>query len=317
MRILTDTHYPFIENRRKAYLVSGAAILVGLLAVVWNLTSIGSWVNYGVDFTGGTLVQVAFTADVTRAEVAAAVGDGSTVVQFGTASEYVIRAPLAEGTEVVTVREQIESELGQSFGPGTFTIVRTELVGPTIGEELQRKAALAILISFLLTLVYLAFRFEVRFGVAAVIATIHDLVITLGIIALFRMEVQLPTIAAILTIVGYSINDKIVIFDRIRENLHKKGARKEDPIALINRSINETVPRTVMTGLSVLASLLSLLFLGPAALRDFSLVLFLGIVIGTYSSVFIGSSALVEIQQRWGPAEEAKAKKRRPEPASV
>jgi len=149
------------------------------------------------------------------------------------------------------------------------------------------------------------------------VATIHDLIITLGIIALFRMEIMLPTIAAILTIVGYSINDKIVIFDRIRENMNAKGARKEDPIALINRSINETIPRTVMTGLSVLLSLLSLVFFGPIALLEFSLVLFLGIVIGTYSSMFIGSPALIEIQSRFGKGAEKKPRKRQPEPAGV
>jgi preprotein translocase subunit SecF len=127
--------------------------------------------------------------------------------------------------------------------------------------------------------------------------------------------VQLPTIAAILTIVGYSINDKIVVFDRIRENLHKKGARKEEQIRLINRSINETLPRTVMTGMSVL-TLLSLVFFGPIALRGFSLVLFLGIVIGTYSSLFIGSASLVEIRRRFGEGKE-REKKPRPQPATV
>jgi preprotein translocase SecF subunit len=230
----------------------------------------------------------------------------------------VVRAPLAEGIDVSEVREGIESQLTEAFGAGTFTIVRTELVGPTIGEELQRKAALAVMISFALTLVYLAFRFELRFGLAAVVATMHDLVITLGMIALFRMEVQLPTIAAILTIVGYSINDKVVIFDRIRENLNARGGRKEDQLVLINRSINETIPRTIMTGLSVLTSLLSLLFVGPETLRDFSLVLFVGIVIGTYSSVFIASPALIEIQKRMhARGDPAKARRPRAERAAV
>jgi preprotein translocase subunit SecF len=319
MRILTDTKYKFIERRRTAYVISGAAILIGIAAMIWNIVGIGSWVNYGVDFTGGTLIQVEFTRDVTAGEIRDALGGAGapTVTEFGDPREFVIRAPLAEGVEVAAVRAQIEEQLQAAFGDGAFSVIRTELVGPTIGEELQRKAALAILISFGLTLVYLAFRFEFRFGVAAVLATIHDLVITLGIIALFRMEIMLPTIAAILTIVGYSINDKIVIFDRIRENLGQKGARKEDPTALINRSINETIPRTVMTGLSVLMSLLSLVFFGPLALRDFSLVLFIGIVIGTYSSMFIGSPALIEIQARWGKSDERKARKRHPEPAGV
>ena len=319
MRIVIKKQYQFIERRRTAYTVSGIAILVSVIAMMWNVISTGSWLNYGVDFTGGTLVQVSFTQDVTPGDVRAALGEvgAPSVSQFGSEREFVIRAPLAEGIGVDEVRAQLEEQLTRSFGAGTYTLTRSELVGPTIGEELQRKAALATMISFLLTLVYLGFRFEIRFGLAAVIATMHDLAITLGIIALFRMEVLLPTIAAILTIVGYSINDKVVIFDRIRENLNQKGARKDDQIALINRSVNETIPRTIMTGLSVLASLLSLLFLGPVALRDFSLVLFLGIVIGTYSSMFIASPALIEIQKRWGLGSEAKAKKKRSEPAAV
>jgi preprotein translocase subunit SecF len=316
MRILTNTNYKFIEKRKTAYVISAVLILVGVVGMIRNVATLGTWLNYGVDFTGGTLVQVEFNRDVTADQIRDAVGDAS-VAEFGDPREFVVRAPLAEGVEVAAVRERIESQLREAFGEGAFTVIRTELVGPTIGEELQRKAALAIVISFGLTLIYLAFRFEFRFGVAAVVATIHDLIITLGIIALFRMEIMLPTIAAILTIVGYSINDKIVIFDRIRENMNAKGARKEDPIALINRSINETIPRTVMTGLSVLLSLLSLVFFGPIALLEFSLVLFLGIVIGTYSSMFIGSPALIEIQSRFGKGAEKKPRKRQPEPAGV
>jgi preprotein translocase subunit SecF len=245
-------------------------------------------------------------------------GDAS-VTQFGGENVYVIRTALTEGAVEADV-DEVSQEIGQrltgAFGPEAFEIVRTELVGPTVGQELQRTAILATLLSFLLTLIYLAFRFEFRFGVAAVLATFHDVAITLGFIAVTRLEVQLPTIAAILTIVGYSINDKIVIFDRIRENLHKKGARKEDQVRLINRSINETLPRTVMTGMSVLATLLSLVFFGPIALRGFSLVLFLGIVIGTYSSTFIGAAALVEIRKRFGEGKE-REKKPRPQPATV
>jgi preprotein translocase SecF subunit len=319
MRILTNTSYKFIEKRKTAYLVSALLMLVGVVGAIRNVAASGSWLNYGVDFTGGTLIQVEFTQTVTADQIRSALGGAGApaVAEFGDPRVFVIRAPLAVATEVAEVRQQIEGQLQQAFGQGNFTVIRTELVGPTIGAELQRKAAFAIVISFGLTLVYLAFRFEFRFGVAAVVATIHDLIITLGIIALFRMEVMLPTIAAILTIVGYSINDKIVIFDRIRENMNSKGARKEDPIALINRSINETIPRTVMTGLSVLLSLLSLVFFGPVALLDFSLVLFIGIVIGTYSSMFIGSPALIEIQNRFGKGAERKARKRQPEPAGV
>ena len=185
--------------------------------------------------------------------------------------------------------------------PGrAFEIDRTELVGAKVGGELQQKAALAILFSFVLTLIYLAFRFELRFGLAAVIATAHDIMITLGFLAIFRVEIALPTVAAILTIVGYSLNDTIIVFDRIRENMHKKGARKRDPVELIDESINETLPRTVLTSGTTLAVLLALLLLGGDVIRNFTVVLILGIAIGTYSSIFVASPALLEIQKRWG-----------------
>ncbi len=188
-------------------------------------------------------------------------------------------------------------------------MVRTEAVGPTIGAELQQKALLAILMSFALTLVYLAFRFEWRFGVAAVIATIHDILITLGFISVLRLEVSLPTVAAVLTIIGYSLNDTIVVFDRVRENL--KGPRRRDPyIDVLNGSINEVLPRTVMTSGTTFAVLFALFILGGTIIRDFALILMLGVVIGTYSSIFVASPALLEIEERTGehhPGTTAKA----------
>jgi len=175
---------------------------------------------------------------------------------------------------------------------------------------------MAILFSFGLTLIYLAIRFELRFGLAAVIATVHDTIVTLGFLALFRVEIALPTIAAILTVIGYSLNDTIVVFDRIRENMHKKGARKRDSVELINEAINETLPRTILTSGTTLAVLLALLLLGGAVIRDFTIVLILGIVIGTYSSIFVASPALVEIQSRYGEGK-LREKKPKPEPAAV
>jgi preprotein translocase subunit SecF len=153
-----------------------------------------------------------------------------------------------------------------------------------------------------------------RFGLAAVVATAHDILITLGFLALFRVEIALPTVAAILTILGYSLNDTIVVFDRIRENMRMKGARKRDPVDLVNQSINETLPRTVLTSGTTLAVLGALLVLGGDVIRDFTIVLILGVVIGTYSSIFVASPALIEIQKKWGMSSE---KKPRPEPATV
>ena len=311
MRFFQNADYKFIEKRRKAYVVSAIVLLISIGSMVgWSVTG-GGWVDYGVDFTGGTLVQVEFSEPTTVADVRSALGtlEGSEVTRFGGENEFLIRVPefAEEGTNTSDI---ISSMLEGEYGAAAFDVVRTEAVGPKIGDELQTKALLAILMSFGLTLIYLAFRFEWRFGVAAVIATVHDILITLGFISAFRLEVSLPTVAAVLTIIGYSLNDTIVIFDRIRENL--KGKNRRDPyIFTIDRSINEVLPRTVMTSGTTFAVLLALFILGGAIIRDFALILMLGVVIGTYSSIFVASPALLEIEERTGEshgASTAKAK---------
>lgn len=314
MRLFANADYKFIEKRRTAYLVSGIALLVGIGAMIFNTLTIGSWLNYGVDFTGGSIVQVSFEEDHGVAEVRDALGgaSGPEVTRFEGLSEYVIRAPLDDDQSIEQVRAMIEGQLVAAFGAESFEISRLEQVGPKIGAELQQKAALAILLSFLLTLVYLAIRFETRFGLAALIACIHDVLVVIGFIALFRVEVNLPTVAAVLTVLGYSLNDTIVVFDRIRERMGMKGARKVDQIHLINRSINETLPRTVLTSATTAAVLLALLLVGPAAVRDFSNILLIGVIVATYSSIFMASPALVEIRKRMGDGGERKKKKVRP-----
>ena len=186
--------------------------------------------------------------------------------------------------DIDDVAAGIAAQVAAAYGDDSFEVVRRELVGPKIGRELEQRAGLAIMFSLVLTLLYIAIRFEMRFGVASVIATAHDMLITLGLLALFRVEISLPTVAAILTILGYSLNDTIVVFDRIRENLNRKGGRREDPYKLVNRSINETLPRTVLTSGTTLAVLLSLLVLGGGVIRPFTMVLILGVLIGTYVS---------------------------------
>lgn len=313
MRIFNEANYQFISKRKAAYVFSGIVLLIALGAMISNVAIIGSWQNYGVDFTGGSLIQVRFEIPMTAGELREALG-GTTapeITRFGSENDFNIRAPVMENASVDEVRQTLESQISAAFGEGTFEVVEAELVSAKVGGELQQKAAFAIIFSFFLTLIYLAIRFELRFGVAAVIATVHDILITLGFLALFRVEIALPTVAAILTIVGYSLNDTIVVFDRIRENLGRKGGRKEDPAALVNRSINETLPRTVLTSSTTLAVLLALLILGGAVIRDFTMVLILGVVVGTYSSIFVASPALLEIQKRWGTGEGKERRKRR------
>jgi preprotein translocase subunit SecF len=195
----------------------------------------------------------------------------------------------------------LQQALDASLGAGSYTVERSEAVGPKVGGELRHKALMAILLSFLAVLAYLAYRFEWRFGVAAVIATGHDILASLALIGIVRLEVSLFVVAGLLTIIGYSLNDTIVIFDRIRENLH---LRKRDNLeTILNRSINETLPRTVFTGSTALGSLLALTILGGDVVRPFALLMLFGVIVGTFSSIFIAAPALLLIEKRWpGPA---------------
>jgi len=299
MRLFKNAHYPFIGMRRRAYMISSTLIVVGIAAMLLR------GVNAGVEFTGGTMVQVRFTEQTDVAairDVLTSAGITGAQIQplrpalgeSGTLEEYLLRVPGGENSDLEAVREQVGSGLSGAYGKDGFEIRSASGIGPRVGSELREKATVALLLSFLLTLIYLAFRFEWRFGFAAVIATIHDLLVTFGFISLMHIEISLATVAALLTIIGYSLNDTIVVFDRVREDLKKK--RKETYDTTLDRSINETLPRTVLTSGTTLVALLSLAVLGGAVIRPFALVLFAGIVIGTYSSIFVASPALFEIE---------------------
>jgi len=311
LRLFANADYKFLEIRRIAYLATAIALVVSIGGAIFFQATKGSWLNYGVDFAGGTLLQLRFTQEVSVAQLRGDIEGrfpGSEITRFGGEREFLIRAP--RFTEAGgSVADQIVSLVRARHGD-SFTVVRTEAVGPKVGNELQRKALLAVLLSFGATLIYLALRFEWRFGLAAVITTMHDTILTLGLIVLFRMEVSLTTVAAILTIVGYSLNDTIIIFDRIRENL-KKAGRKFDLMALMNRSINETLPRTTLTVSTVLVTLASLAVLGGSTIRGFAVIMFIGIALGTYSSVFVASPVLYEIEKRWGEKSGSKAAHKR------
>jgi preprotein translocase subunit SecF len=289
MRFFRNAHYDFLGQRKRAYVFSVVLILVGMTSLVLH-----GGPRYGVDFTGGTMLQVEFAnptsvSDV-RGVLAEAGMESAQIQQLGDSNEFLIRTPDFEG-----ITDRATEVLAGTYGAEGFTM-SADAVGPKVGSELQRKAGIAILMSFALTLVYLAFRFEWRFGVAAIIATFHDITITIGFISLFNLEITLATVAALLTILGYSLNDTIVVFDRIRENLKKR--RKDKYRDILNSSINETLPRTVLTSGTTLATLLALFILGGTVVRPFALVLILGIVIGTYSSIFVASPALLEIERR-------------------
>ncbi|HUE76880.1 MAG TPA: protein translocase subunit SecF [Longimicrobiales bacterium] len=309
MRFFENADYKFIERRRTAYVVSGLILSASIVVMLMFQVTRGAFVNYGVDFTGGTLVQLLFDEPTSVGELRSTLSAyQADITRFGGENEYLVRVPefAEEGTNV---SDLIAAVVAEEYGAEAFEVVRTEAVGPKIGEELQQKAVIAILLSFALTLLYLAFRFEWRFGAAAIIATLHDITVVLGFISIFQLEVSLPTIAAVLTIIGYSLNDTIVIFDRIRENLHGP-ARRLPYIDLINKSINETLPRTVMTSGTTLAVLTALFLLGGAIIRDFALILILGVIVGTYSSIFVASPALLEIEERTGEKQEGGSRRR-------
>jgi preprotein translocase subunit SecF len=298
-RLFANANYDFINRRHAAYIFSGIALALCLgTALIWQLRE-GTWLNYGVDFTGGSIVQVHIEG-TTTANVRTVVNQavpGSQVTQFGGAAEFLIRTP-GTGDDVATEGPDaaIAALVGE-YGEQNVRVDRREAVGAKVGGELQTRAILAILISFVATLIYIAFRFEWRFGVASIIATLHDIVLALGLMAVLRMEISLPTVAAFLTIVGYSLNDTIVIFDRIRENL--SHGRRHDFIAVLNKSINETLPRTVLTSGTTLITLLSLYLFGGVVIRDFALILIAGILLGTYSSIFVAAPALLEVEKRF------------------
>src|SRR6185436_17379790 len=193
---------------------------------------------------------------------------------------------------------QIERALHAQFGDSSqVKVVRSEFIGPRVGAELQRNASIAILISFVVTLIYLAIRFEWRFGLAAVLATAHDLVATVAFIAMLRLEISLTVVAAILTVIGYSLNDTIIIFDRVRENLRKN--RKEPLYDTLNRSINETLPRSILTHATTFAATFALLLFAGEVIRPFAWVMAFGIVTGTFSSIYVAAPVLLWIERKW------------------
>jgi preprotein translocase subunit SecF len=299
LRILHGTKIDFIKSWRIALGATAAFIAIGLIALVLH-----GGLNRSIEFTGGTLLQLEFAqppnvGDI-RSTVDAAGYTGSEIQQFGSAREFTVRTAThtaAAGNAVQNTSSEIKAALERRFGAGNVRVLRGEAVSPRVGDELSRNAMIAILISLGITLVYLAIRFEWRFGVAAVIATVHDLLSTLAFLAIMRLEVSLTVVAALLTVIGYSLNDTIIIFDRVRENMKK--ARPEPLYDVLNRSINETLPRSILTHVTVAAATLSLLLFAGEVIRPFSWIMLFGIVTGTFSSIYIAAPVLLWVEQRW------------------
>ena len=306
IRIFQHTRYDFIRWWRVMAVATVLFILAGLGSI-----AVTGGLRYSIDFTGGTLMQLSFAQRPDEAQLRAALDAGGVrgaeITQYGSDREFTIKAQEAEGsaaagtatagTGAESVARRIQSVLTSRFGANAFRVVRTEAVGARVGSELQRGAILAVVISFALTLLYLAIRFEWRFGLAAVVATAHDIVATVAFIKLMHLEVSLTVIAAILTVIGYSLNDTIIIFDRVRENLKKhKGMGLYD---LVNLSVNETLPRSVLTHATTLAATLALLIFAGEVIRPFAWVMAFGIFTGTFSSIYVASAILVWIERKY------------------
>jgi protein-export membrane protein SecD/preprotein translocase SecF subunit len=299
-RLLKNAAFDFVGMRRKAYAGTAALLLVGL----GFLGARG--VRYSVEFTGGTLHQVKTVAVADPARIRDALEargiPGAEIQRFGGATEFTIRAGLAAAgvggdADLESSATTVSGALEDAVGTGQFELTRTEAVGPKVGGELRVQAVLAILLSFLAVLGYLAYRFEWRFGVAAIGATAHDILVTIAFIAVLDLEISLVIVAALLTVVGYSLNDTIVIFDRVREKLRqRRGAGLAE---VLNGAVNETLPRTLLTGGTALATLAALAGFGGEVIRPFAVVMFFGIFTGTFSSIFIASPILAYIHGRW------------------
>jgi protein-export membrane protein SecD/preprotein translocase SecF subunit len=296
-RLFANARYDFIGMRRLAYAATVAIIVPGLIILaVRGLT-------YSIEFTGGTMLHVRTAQSVGTAAIRAALqagGLGSAEIQsLGSDRDYVIRARLGDQSPTQSVTTAARTALDAGLGAERHEIVRSEGVGPKVGGELRQKAFVAILVSFAATLVYLAVRFQWQFGLAAVIATTHDILATIAFIRYLDLEVSLVVVAALLTVLGYSLNDTIVIFDRVRENL--RLTPRATFVNVLNRSINETLPRTLLTGGTTLGTALVLSFFAGEVIKPFALVMTFGIVIGTFSSVFVAAPVLLWIRRRANP----------------
>lgn len=310
-----DLKIDFLGHRRNAAILSAALIIAGLASIFIQ------GINWGLDFTGGTLVEVRYGEQVSVDEVRGQLADSdipdTTVQYFGTSRDVMIRLPSksVEGTaaELSTrIVEALRAPYGEtltessagglqncqrtdnSIGECFVQMRRVEFVGPKVGEELTEQGGLAMLYALIGILIYVAWRFEWRFAIGSVVALVHDVFITVGMFSIFQIEFTLAVLAAVLAVIGYSLNDTIVVFDRIRENFRR--SRQGTSIEIMNRSINQTLRRTILTSFTTLLVVLTLLFFGGEVIRGFSFALLIGVIVGTYSSIFIASPAVLALK---------------------
>ena len=296
MRFLKETNIDFLSMRRFGFVISGSFILAGIVSLLLQGGPLLS-----IDFTGGTLVQIRFEEAPDIAKVRSALGAldvGIGEVQtFGTPNEILIRLQLSQNAENLTA--ELKAALQAQFPGQSIDFRRVETVGPKIGSELKGKAFFAVFTAIIGILIYISIRFEFKFAIGAIAALIHDVLITLGVFSILNYEISLAIIAAFLTIVGYSLNDTIVVFDRVRENM--KLLKNIDQKTIFNKSINESLSRTIITSLTTFAVVFILYIAGGEVIRYFAFAMIVGVIVGTYSSIYVASPVVFLWQQRMTP----------------
>ena len=288
------TEFDFMAKKTMAVTLSCAVILIGLISIVFH-----GGLRYGIDFAGGTLVQLKFKNPPVIEEIrdglrTIGLGD-STIQEFGSKNHLLVRVERSEG-KLEEIGTKIKNSLIGRYEADSIVVERVEMVGPKVGKDLREKAVLSIIYAIIGIVIYISWRFEFQYAVAAIIALLHDVLVTMGAFSLADKEFTLVIVAAFLTIIGYSLNDTIVVFDRIRENMRRKG--KTSLKDIINTSINQTLSRTILTSGTTLLVVVSLFFLGGEIIHDFSFALMIGVLVGTYSSIFIASVFLVYWESR-------------------
>ena len=287
MKTLINRQFDFMGQRRIALAISILLVLVSIAALLFQQ------LNLGLDFTGGTLVEVRYAVapslDSVRQTLEAAEFRDVSVQTFGSSSEVLIRLQQAFDPEV---GERV-AELLRASGE-ELQLIRAEFVGAQVGEQLRDQSGLGLLVAFGIVVVYVAFRFQYKFAIGAVVSQIHDVLIVVGAFALFQLEFDLTVLAAILAVIGYSLNDTIVVYDRIRENIRK--SRLSDMSAIFNDAINQTLSRTLATSMTTLLVLIALLFLGGDMIQGFAIALIIGVVVGTFSSIYVASALLLTLK---------------------
>lgn len=289
MQILKNPHINFMGSRKIAMVFSAVLLIASIASLAVQQ------LNFGIDFTGGISIEMHYKQDANLEQIRNTLGsngfDDAVVQHFGTSTDVLIRLAPREGENNAQVVENLVSVLQKQDAGAEMS--RQNFVGPQVGDELANKGGIALLVALGCILIYVAFRFEYRFGLGSVSALAHDVLITLGFFSITQMEFDLNVLAALLAVIGYSLNDTIVVFDRIRENFLK--LRKEDAQGVVNESINETLGRTLVTSITTLLVLVALAFLGGEAVYGFAIALIVGIVVGTYSSIYVASSMALSL----------------------